>query len=51
MVVLLPLEERGRQEDRHGFEDASGGAGAEHSGVQTSEGKTGQNREGAPEHS
>lgn len=50
-LSLFTLEERGWQEDPHRLEDASGGAGAERSGVQTSEGKTGQNGDGAPEHS
>lgn len=41
-VRFFALEERGRREDGHRFEDASAGAGAERSGVQTSEGTTGQ---------
>lgn len=47
---FFTLEEWGWQEDSHRFEVASAGAGAEHSGVQTSERKTGQNRDWAPDH-
>lgn len=50
LFLFFTLEEWGWQEDRYRFEVAWAGAGAEHSGVQTSEGKTGQNRDWAPDH-